>query len=177
MATAKASYQHRNTGGLLARTRLPLVAALAAAFMLTGCGVHGLNFVKDTRVDIVTPHDRSKVVLPLTVRWRAHDFAGTYAVFVDRSPQPPGHTLDWPFRNDLTCKSAGGKQLCASDGFLAAHGVHTTTDSSFAVVRVPRLTGNERSRQFHEITVVLLDAQGRRRGEGAWSVEFEVPKT
>lgn len=156
-----------------------MVAAVAATFMLSGCGVHGLDFVKDERVDIVAPVDRSKVTLPVHVRWSAHGVdvgpdAGAFGVFVDRAPPPPGQSLSWPFRNDIACKAADGRRLCASQTFLAGRGVHRVTATAFRVDHVSRLTGNDRSRQFHEVTVVLLDGHGRRRGEGAWSVEFEV---
>jgi hypothetical protein len=158
--------------------RLSLVASLAvAASALTACGASGLSFVQDKRVEIVRPHDRSKVTLPVKVAWTVKDFAvgdgqGAFGVFVDRAPQPSGQTLAWLFRGDRSCKGTGAP-LCAKPQFLAQHSVYSTTERTFTVEQVIRLAGNQTNRH-HEVTVVLLDAGGKRVGEGAWSVQFKV---
>jgi hypothetical protein len=153
---------------------------LAAGLLLvaSACGVHGLSFVQDKRVDVVRPHDRSKVRLPLTVGWTVKDFsvgpgAGSFGVFVDRSPQPSGRTLTWLFRGDRGCTGSGAA-ACATPDFLAQRNVYRTTDTNFTVDQVTRLTGSQAGRPLHEVTIVLLDAAGKRVGEGAWSVQFEV---
>jgi hypothetical protein len=51
--------------------------------------------------------------------------------------------------------------------------VYQTTEKSFTVEQVARLAGGSTNR-LHEFTVVLLDAHGKRVGEGAWSVQFKV---
>lgn len=155
---------------------------LAAVLIGTSaCGIHGLSFVSDERVDIISPNDRSKVDVPVTVRWTAKRFAtgtggGAFGILVDRTPQRSGKTLAWLFKGDDTCKGTTGTALCASPAFLAERGVYTTTDTVFTIERVARLSGNQRRRQFHEATIVLLDSAGRRIGEGAWSVQFELEK-
>ena len=58
--------------------------------------------------------------------------------------------------------------------YLALRDVHRTTSTSFTVHQVPRLSGDQRKHHLHELTIVLLDAAGRRVGEGAWSVQFDV---
>ena len=156
-----------------------VAVALVAVLGASACGVHGLSFVQDKRVDIVSPKDRSKARLPVTVDWTVKNFAvgpdaGSFGVFVDRSPQQAGKTLAWAFRGNASCKGSDGRQLCETADFLAEQGVFRTTDTAFTLSRVSRLTGNERKRQFHEVTVVLLDAAGKRVGEGAWSVQLEV---
>jgi hypothetical protein len=160
------------------RIRLPLVAALLAT-VLAGCGVRDLSFVEDNRVDITAPDARDAVRLPLTVQWTFEKFdvgpgRGSFGVFLDRAPQPSGHTLSWPFHDRTTCKGKAGLQLCATKEYLANQRVFTTTEPQFTFNQVPRLTGSAKRRQFHEVTVVLLDRDGRRVGEGAWSVDFEV---
>jgi len=154
---------------------------LAAALLLTtaGCGVHGLSFVQDERVDIVRPGDRDEVRLPVSIDWTVRNFAvgpdaGSFAVLVDRAPPRSGRPLGWLFRGNDSCKGGAGRALCASAEFLAERGVYATTDTAITLESIARLTGDQRRRQFHEVTVVLLDAQGRRVGEGAWSVEFEL---
>jgi hypothetical protein len=151
-----------------------LLAALV--FVTAGCGTQGLSFVQDKRVDITTPRERSKVALPVTVAWTAKDVHGSFAVLVDQAPPRPGKTLPWLFRGMDSCRGETGRQLCATQAFLAGRNVFRTTDTHFSVDHVNRFTGNDRRRQFHEVTVVLLDAQGRRVGEGAWSVQFEVER-
>lgn len=162
--------------------RLPtrvLISLIALALSLTACGVNGLSFVQDERVDIVRPGDRDEVQVPVTIEWTVKDFAvgpgaGSFGVFVDRAPQRSGKTLSWLFRGDDSCKGADGEKLCATPEFLAQRNVFQTSDTEFTIEIVPKLTGNERRREFHEATIVLLDEQGRRIGEGAWSVQFEV---
>jgi hypothetical protein len=119
------------------------VARLAAVAWLSGCSLSGLNFREDTRVDVIAPADRSQVALPLTVEWTVRDFDGSFAVFVDRAPQPPGRSVAWLFRNDDGC--------------------------------IPQLTGDD-VRERHEATVILLDEDGERSGESAFSVEFEIER-
>jgi hypothetical protein len=157
-------------------TRLAAIALLA---LLSACGVNGLSFVADERVDITRPGDRDEIRLPVTVEWTVKDFAvgageGSFGVFLDREPQRPGKTLAWLFRGEDTCRGASGNELCATADFLASRRVFETTETSLTFEQVPQLSGNERRRQFHEVTVVLLDDDGRRVGEGAWSVQFEL---
>lgn len=153
---------------------------LATTLILTtaACGTHGLSLVQDQRVDVVHPDDRSKVELPVTVRWTVKDFAvgpgaGSFGVFVDRAPQPVGKPLSWLVRGEAGCTGADAAN-CATPEFLAQHSIFQTRDTSFLVDQVNKLTGSEAGRQFHEVTVVLLDANGARVGEGAWPVQFEV---
>jgi hypothetical protein len=156
---------------------LALVVAVLAA--LPACGVSGLSFVQDERVDITAPKDRSEVRLPVTVAWDVNNFAvgpgrGSFGVFIDRAPQRPGKTLAWIFRGNDSCRGSSFKTLCGTEAFLAQRNVFRTTKSRFTIQQVPRLVGSQSGRQLHEVTVVLLDAQGERIGEGAWSVQFEV---
>ena len=155
-----------------------LVVAAAVAVALPGCAASGLSFVQDDRVDVVRPKDRSKVALPVRVAWTVKDFAvgpgrGAFGVLIDRSPPPSGRTLGWLFRGDPTCKGAAAR-TCESPAFLAQRDIHVTTKPTVTYAQVPRLSGSQAGRQLHEVTVVLLDAAGRRVGEGAWSVQFEV---
>ena len=166
-----------NTCGL--PKRILTLAASALALTLTSCGISGLSFVQDERVDIVRPKERSEVRVPVTIEWTVKDFevgpgAGSFGVFVDRAPTRSGQTLAWLFRGDDTCKGDDGKKLCATPDFLTQRNVFQTTDTEFTIQLIPKLTGNEKRRQFHEATIVLLDEDGRRVGEGAWSVQFEV---
>lgn len=148
--------------------------AVAVAALLSGCAVHGLALRQDTRLHIVEPADRSTVTLPLTLSWAIRDFAvasgrGSFAIVVDRAPPRPGETLGWLFRGSRECRAAG----CLDPSFLAQRDVYETDRSVLAIDHVAHLSGRDR-RAFHEVTIVLLDSQGRRIGESAWSRQFLV---
>lgn len=154
--------------------RLSIVVALA--LVTSGCGVSGLAFREDDRLSFVTPKDRSKVMLPLTVRWEVERFdvgsgAGSFAVFVDRAPQPPGKTLAWLARNDDSCRAADG---CPDEPWFTERDVFPTTDFELTLERLP--TRSDDRREWHEVTVVLLDEEGRRVGETGWTLEFQVER-
>ena len=156
-----------------------LVAAVALVISAAGCATRGLSFVTDDRVDIVTPKDRSEVALPFTVDWTARDVSigpgvGQFGVFIDQAPPPPGKTAAWLFRGSAACKGDRGKALCATPEFLANQQVFQTTDTEFTVSSIRKLTGSDKRREFHEVTVVLLDPAGERVQESAWSVQVDV---
>ena len=167
----RAIHKRQHQRGLVGS--LAIVAAIAS-----GCATHGLSFVTDDRIDIVAPHDRSEVALPFTVEWTARDVAigpdaGRFGVFIDRAPPPPGQTAAWLFRGETGCKGRG-RDRCATAEFLADRQVFETTDTALTITNIQDLTGNDSRRQFHEVTVVLLDATGARVQESAWSVQVEV---
>lgn len=153
--------------------RRALVAAvvLAVGLVGSGCGVSDLNFVQDDRVSIVAPEDREKVELPVTVRWKVEeDFDGTFAVFVDRAPVPPGRSLEWLARDDEFCKTT---PECPNTEWFHARQVYPTAETELTLEDLPELSRDER-RVFHEVTVVLIDEKGERVGESAFTVEFEL---
>jgi hypothetical protein len=140
--------------------RRRLFVLLAVLGTTNACALTGISYTQDHRVSFVSPDDRATVTLPLTVRWRFEDFevgrgAGSFAVFVDRAPQPRGKTLKW-FGDDDT------------------QDIYETTAPSVTIDRAPRRTAERRQR--HEVTVILLDERGRRIAETGWSLEFEVER-
>jgi hypothetical protein len=149
----------------------------------TGCVPQGLAFRLDDRLTITAPQDRDVVSLPVTITWEVEDFAvvepgtqpregaGYFAVFVDRAPVPPGETLAHVARDDTGCREDAG---CPDAEYLAARGVHTTTATSLVLDQLPR--GEEGRRERHTATIVLLDGAGRRLGESAFDVAFEVDR-
>lgn len=152
-------------------------ALAIAALASTGCSFSGLAFANDDRVEITSPQDREAVALPMTVRWRAHDLDlgdGSFGIFVDRAPQPPGESLAWIARDDDTCVAS---RACPDEQYLAERGVYSTRRTSFTIDILPRTNPlDARRREFHEFTIVLLDARGVRIGESAWFVEFQVER-
>lgn len=155
-------------------------AWLAVALALSSCATHGLAFRKDDRVEIVRPRDRERVRLPFTLEWRARDFpvgAGTiggtgnyFAIFVDRSPMGPGQSLR--ALGDDVCKRTPG---CPDVAWLADHRVFLATATSYRIGSLPDILSATTRRgvlEDHEITIVLMDREGRRIGESAFTVEF-----
>lgn len=159
---------------------------LVVAVLLPACGVRGLNFVEDERLTITAPRDRAEVTLPLTITWSVRDFtvtgadggdrpdAGYFGIYVDRPPQPPDKTQEWLVRSDQRCKS---DPRCPDVEYLAQRDIHSSTETSFLIERLPLPSGDaERRREFHEVTIVLLDGRGERIGESAFIRQFEVDR-
>jgi hypothetical protein len=164
-----------------------MVAALLVLVSLPACGVRGLNFKDDKRVTFLSPGDRAETRLPLTVEWSVRDFeitgpdgtdrrdAGSFGVYIDRTPQPPGEKQSWLVRNDLDCKR--DPAICTNEDFLGQRDIHATTDTTFLIDRLPQPTGDaERRREFHDVTIVLLNGRGERIGESAFVRQFEVKR-
>lgn len=137
-----------------------LVLALALAFGGVACsGASELQFIDDGSLTITFPPDRSVVSLPLVVRWEAVALVDgqRYGVFVDRTPQRPGDTIEAAF--DVEDRA----------------GIHVVDEPRITLEQVA-IRGGVPSRESdqHEVTVVVLDAQGRRVGERAAVIAFEV---
>jgi hypothetical protein len=152
---------------------------------LSGCGFRSLNFVQDERLTITSPADRAKVDLPITVEWKVRDFevtgkdgrrrpdAGFFGIYVDRAPQPPEESQAFLVREDPVCRRT---QECPDKQFLAQRNIHSTTKTSFEIEFLPDLDPRTTRRDFHELTIVLLNGAGERIGESAFAVEFEVER-
>lgn len=152
-----------------------VVLAIVLALVASGCGVSNLAFTQDDRLSFVTPDDRAEVTLPLTVKWRVEDFDvpgdGSFAVFVDRAPQPPGKPMEWHARGDDSCRPTAG---CPDETWFAQRHIFPTTETELTIDQLPSRSDDRR--ELHEITVVLLDRQGRRVGETGWTLEFQVER-
>lgn len=158
--------------------------ALASVLLLAGCADYSeLQFVKDERLTFTEPASRELVTTPLRISWSMEDFtvvepgqgeptddAGYFAVFVDRAPVEPGHTLEDVAGRDEACKR---DPSCPDARYLADRGVYTTTKSSLTVELIAALPSKE-DVQLHDVTVVLLDSEGRRIGEAAWYRQFKM---
>jgi hypothetical protein len=127
-------------------TRVVLAAAFAALAAVGGCA-DGLAFRIDERVSITSPRDEDEVTLPMTLRWDAKDVqdVDSYGVYLDRAPVGPG------------------KRHQDEDG-----PAFRTTERSLVIRRL------DSDRDIHRATIVLLDEEGRRMGESAFEVTFEV---
>ena len=138
---------------------LVLTVLLVVSAAVSGCA-DGYLFRNDHRITIETPGSFATVRQNVTVRWAATDFQaprdGRFAVLFDLSPPSPGDTLaDIPPLERQFVKVVDTTQVQAPTF------VHDST-----------ATGP--LQDHHEVTVILLDPQGRRIGETAGYVEFDV---
>jgi hypothetical protein len=159
----------------VSRGRPTVALAVCALVTLAACGTSGLAFSTDERVKIVSPRDRGEVGLPVEIRWRAAGVKRTdegpyFAVFVDRAPVPPGESLRAVA--DDSCNRTPG---CPDASYLRDRYVFVTKDTAVTVDALPNKAGQRvGASDSHEATVVLVDRDGRRIGESAYSVEFTV---
>ena len=158
---------------LLGRGATVLCAALAVA-ACSQFSAEGLLLRSDESITITSPRDRSTTSVPLIVEWTDDDprAGGAYAVIIDRTPMPPGEPVTWFARNDENCQPT---QACPDARWLAIRGV-TVTDELSAMIEIVPTRGESRADGFYEITIVRLDAQGRREGEAAFAVRVRVER-
>jgi len=165
--------------------RISAAGAVLATLAAAGCGSMGnLAFTQDHRLAITAPEHRAHIDRPVTLRWQITDFriaapsseppsrsAGYFALFVDRSPVPPGETTDIVAEGDPECARTPG---CPDKRYFAERGIYTTTQNQLTLASVPDL-GTHEPNELHTVTIVLLDTEGDRIGESAWYVEFWLP--
>jgi len=138
-----------------------LALAALAALQLAGCEQY--LFQQSDRVQVVSPQIYSTVHEPLTIRWQTQGFVtprdGSFAVFIDRDPMPPGDGLD-----DFAPQNRDG--------------IHVVTSTSLHIDVLAQQAGVDPSEQnHHDVTIVLLDKGGHRIGEYAGFTEFTVARS
>ena len=141
----------------------------------SACSATGLDFRADGRLTITTPADRSGVTVPVPVAWTLSDprpSEESFVVLVDVSPPRPGTPI-----TDLLPEDQRNPEACDAEcqtAALAARGVLLTAADEVIIPALPRPTGmsDEQSRR-HRITVIVLDAEGRRSGELSDSVDVD----
>ena len=148
---------------------------MALVGVLAGCSqfaVDGLALRADRSISITTPESRAEVSAPLTVTWtdRTPKPGGSYLVLIDRAPMPPGETVDWFAKGDADCAATPS---CPDELYLARRGITEAATTEVEIAIVPPLK-NSRSGTFHELTIVRLDAEGRRDGETSATTQFEL---
>jgi hypothetical protein len=154
--------------------------------VLTGCVPQGLAFRVDDRLSFTSPEDRATVTLPVTLSWTMRDFevsgpgtppredAGYFAVFIDRSPMPPGESLTWVARKDRSCRADDG---CPDAEYLSGRGIYTTTTPQLVLQQLPRTSDREDRKERHHAVVVLLDGASKRIGESAFEIAFDLDRS
>jgi hypothetical protein len=155
------------------RSRRRWAWVVGLATLVSGCAVDGLAFVRDDRLDILSPESGATVRLPFEVRWSAPDVDARYLVLFDRTPMRPNRTLQSLVPSDDQCRTRPG---CPDEQWLADHDLYLTDETSIRVEDLPEERTNERAKDRHEVTIVLLDSRGRRMGESVFIREFIVDR-
>jgi hypothetical protein len=160
--------------------RRALVALLATCALASpSCG-GGMLFAQDRRVEFVSPARNGKVTLPLVVSWKLLEGAevgrdiASFALFFDLEPQAPNEPLSTLARGDIDCERTPG---CPDAAYFERRGVYVTKDTRLVVDDLLPLAGvdiEKGERDVHDVTIVVLDEQGRRTSEAFWSRTFEV---
>jgi hypothetical protein len=141
-----------------------------ATALLTACGQ--INFRRDSRIAIQSPSERSEVTLPFTLKWSVVDFrvaqqvggsdGGWFVVLVDHEPPRPGQSVSDLARRVPACRI---DPACPDDRFLLAAGIRPTVSTELVIDSLKRPKGKARNREFHDISILLVDDRGRRIGE------------
>lgn len=171
------------------RLHVGMLFGVVAGLLVSGCGLthlQDLRFRVDKRLHWVSPEARSTVHQPVTISWTMDDFtvqapgtappsrdAGYFAVFVDKTPIKPGHTLDDVAKGDRYCEQS---PTCPDRKYLRDHWVFTTTETTMKFPLIPSIVGDKSHLQLHTFTVVLMDTSGHRIGESAWQLDLRIPR-
>jgi len=155
------------------RSRRLWVWALVPVLLGSGCAADGLAFVRDERVEILSPSSGATVRLPFEVRWSASDVDARYLVLFDRTPMRPNRSLRSLVPSDDQCRA---RPSCPDERWLADHDLYLTDGTSIRVQDLPEERTNHRAKDRHEVTIVLIDDRGRRIGESVFIREFIVDR-
>lgn len=165
----------------------PPLCALLCCVAVSACNIGDLSFRNDHRVQVSEPAERVTLPLPVTVRWTVKDFhvtgpsgspdrqSGYFAVFFDSTPMPPGESMAWVANQDQSCAHTPG---CPDADWLAFRGIYTTSNTyvtvaNLADTRTPSsVDSRRRGPEGHRATIVLLNGEGDRIGESAFTVNF-----
>lgn len=151
-------------------------AAIAASFVITAasCTFSSAAMRLDETVRMESPAAGSTVRLPVRLDWSVDGPTRTRAawgVFVDRPPVRPGSNVASVAKGDPGCEPIPG---CPDEAYLLAHGIIVTADTEVTLPTIARPARNEPDR--HVVTLVALDSQRRRIGDGSWAVSFFIER-
>jgi hypothetical protein len=155
------------------------LAVAACAAVLGACRTDDIALRADDRLHIQQPAAMSRVLLPVTVRWKADgirigkDLTGPgpfFAVFVDRPPVAAGTGLRTLIDDD--CRHLRG---CPDLAWFAERNVYVTNEPEVTITTLRDVSGARLGPDgAHRLTVVLIGEDGVRLDEAATSVEFQV---
>lgn len=162
-------------------TRLLAIAVV----VLTACSAQGIALETNRSLTLLAPTDGGTVAMPFSVQWRVDNAAlrqqlasgaRRLAIFFDRSPMPPGETFHAVA--DKECRQTPG---CPDTAYLTDRDIFVATASSlplssFQVDDLPDTRTPHQRKDQHQLTIVVVDASGRRVGEAAFEAEFDISR-
>lgn len=151
------------------RTGASVIALVVLAGLLTACRTSGLVFRK-TDLRIESPDAASAVTLPLTIRWNpggALKEGHTFAVFLDRPTIKSGASV-----MDVIPDSCLKLPSCDRADYLEQEKVWITASPSLVLTTLPRTADHSSGKEFHTVTVIVLDAAQKRATEEFSSIDF-----
>lgn len=147
--------------------------AAACALASSSCAVNGLSFTEDDRVSISHPKAGETVTLPFELAWSAKGVNQRFAVFFNSAPMRPGRDLRSLVSEQDPCRN---DPACPTPQWLEGRSVFVTSEPRLRVAALPDRRSNNRSRDRHEASIVLVDEAGRRVGESSFVTEFVVER-
>jgi hypothetical protein len=152
--------------------RVGVIVVFVAA-LVGGCAYHGLQFIDDHRLHIVSPQQNANITVPFTVDWEAKGYSGRVGVFFDRAPMPTHKgLLSLVGRND-PCRV---KSDCPDTRWLTQHSVYIVDHAPLRVDFLEDLRASHNVADRHTMSIVFLDATNRRVGEATFVREFTVER-
>jgi len=151
------------------RATAMVAVVLALAGALAGCRTSGLVF-GGYQLRVVSPGQNSTVTLPMTITWSAGDLyqpGDTYAVFVDGTPVGVGRSI-----TDLIPQSCLVVPDCSRTPYYEQANVWLTTKPSLVLTSIQQVNGQNSNREFHVLTIILLDKAQVRVSEEYASLDF-----
>lgn len=145
-----------------------------AALTATSCATSGLSFRQDDRFSWVNPKSGAEVTLPFELDWEMEGYDGLFAVFVDGIPMRPGDTLLDMVPDAHPCRS---QPTCPDEDWLADEDIFVTADTSVVIDGIRDGSGSRSDRDPKEITIVLLDDDGKRTDESAFVREITIDRS
>lgn len=164
----------RRTSGRRGR-RAPLraaalvIAALTMPSVLTGCRTSGIVFGA-YQLRVLSPGANSTAVLPMRITWTAGDLyqpGDSYAVFVDATPIGVGRSI-----TDLVPPSCLEVPGCSRAPYYQQASVWLTSEPSLTLTSIPEVTGQNSGREYHTLTIVVLNKSQVRVSEEYVSLDF-----
>lgn len=154
------------------RTRLKsmlLAAVLLLVSALVGCRTSGLEFGR-YQLRILSPATNSTVTGTLTLTWTVGNLfqpGDSYAVFIDTPPIGPGRNV-----TDLLPDACKVMPTCDKASYYLQANVWLTSKPSLVLNYLPDSSISGRGKEYHTITVVILNRAQVRTGEEYASLDI-----
>jgi hypothetical protein len=146
-----------------------VIAVLAITPFLAGCRTTGI-VLGGYQLHVVRPGANSTETLPMTITWTAGSLyqpGDSYAVFLDSTPIGVGRSI-----TDLVPMSCLQMPGCSRATYYQQANVWLTSQPSLTLTSIPEIAGQNSAREYHTITIVILNKSQVRTSEEYASLDF-----